>query len=460
MIDLARHGEAVLQQALANGGPFGEIYLEERTGTAIRLDDNKIDRVVTGTDLGAAIRVVTGDRTRYAHSGDVSLEGLLRTAETVSAANTDPKGAYSFDFRPERFATPVKRDSREVATAEKIRMAEAANKAARACDPRVVQVTITCRDSTRRVIVANSDGRLVEDERPRFVFMVQVVAAQDDVIQTGLRCVGGAVGFELFDEEDPESLAREAANQAILMLEADPAPTGRMPVVLSGEAGGVMIHEAVGHGLEADLVDKGMSKYGGRLGETVAVDEVTVVDDGTLPGKHGTGSVDDEGTPAQRTVLIEQGRLVRFMNDLRTSRKMGVEPTGNGRRQSYQDKPIPRMTNTMILAGTSDPAGLLSATERGLFVQRLGGGQVNTLNGDYVFEVAEGYLIEHGKAEKPVRGAALVGNGPETLLGIEGVGSDVGFDIGWCGKDGQSVPISSGQPTLRIREMTVGGTAQ
>jgi len=243
------------------------------------------------------------------------------------------------------------------------------------------------------------------------------------------------------------------------MLDAAPAPTGRMPVVISSEAGGTMIHEAVGHGLEADLVDKKVSKYCGRLGETIAVPDVTVVDDGTLPFKRGSFNVDDEGTPARRTVLVDQGRLVAFMNDLRTCRKMNLEPSGNGRRQSYEHKPVPRMRNTMIAPGNADPAEILASTPRGLYVKMMGGGQVNTLNGDFVFEVSEGYLIENGKAEKAVRGATLIGNGPDVLMNIDAVGSDLGFDIGTCGKDGQGVPVSDAQPTIRIKELTIGGTA-
>ena len=262
----------------------------------------------------------------------------------------------------------------------------------------------------------------------------------------------------MFDEIDPETIALRAAKRACLMLEADPAPTGRMPVVLSSEAGGTMVHEAVGHGLEADHIDKGVSKYCGRLNEQIAVPEVTIVDDGSLPGKRGSASVDDEGVPTRRTVLVDKGILVGYLNDRRTAAKLEMEPTGNGRRQSYRCKPIPRMTNTMVVSGEADPAAILAETDKGLFVKKMGGGQVNPLNGDYVFEVSEGYLIQNGKAETPVRGATLIGNGPDTLMQIEAVGNDLGFAIGTCGKDGQGVPVSDAQPTLRIRELTIGGT--
>jgi TldD protein len=354
---------------------------------------------------------------------------------------------------------PVRLPAREVPTRRKVALIVEAEKAARAHDPRIVQVAVSYADSQRRAVICNSNGRFVEYVRPQVLLSVQVVAAEGSLIQTGYYPVGGTLGFELFDTEDPEAVALIAAREACLMLEAQPAPAGRMPVVLGSEAGGTLIHEAVGHGLEADHIDKGMSKYCGRMGEMIAVPEVTVVDDGTLPFRRGTSPVDDEGTPTQRTVLIENGRLVRLLNDLRTARKVGAQLTGNGRRESYQHKPVPRMTNTMIVPWKSDPAEILASTERGLFVRMMGGGQVNTLNGDFVFEVREGYLIENGNAGTPVRGATLIGNGPEVLNMIEAVGSDLGFRIGTCGKGGQGAPITAAQPTIRIRELTIGGTA-
>ncbi|MBN2308180.1 MAG: TldD/PmbA family protein [Candidatus Hydrogenedentes bacterium] len=460
MIDLVKHAEEILSRALRNGGGLAEIYCQESAMTSVSLEDNKVEKVITGAETGAGIRILSGDRTLYGHTNDVTLDGLLALADTVAGGADEHRPEPDYSFRPERFAIAVKRSAQDVATADKVKLVHAANQAARGHDPRIVQVSVTYADAIRRIAIANSQGRLVEDVRPQILLMVQAVGAEKGVIQTGVDFVGGTVGFELFDERDAESVALEAARQAALMLDADAAPTGRMPVVLSSEAGGTMIHEAVGHGLEADLVDKGMSKFGGRLGEPVAAPEVTVVDDATVPGKRGSCSVDDEGTPAQRTVLIEEGRLVRFMNDLRTARKMGHSPTGNGRRASYEHKPLPRMTNTMILPGTSDPGDILASTDTGLYVRKMGGGQVNTLNGDFVFEVSEGYLIRNGRAETPVRGATLIGNGPDVLLSIEAVGSDLGYAIGTCGKAGQGAPVSDAQPTLRIRELTIGGTAR
>ncbi len=459
MIDLVKHGEEILQRTLTNGGGLAEIYLSESSMTSIGLEDNKVERIVSGTEAGAGIRILTGDRTLYAYTNDVSLGGLLKLADTVAGGTNEEKGDYFFEFEPERFEAQVKKSAQGVSTPEKLKLVQAANGVARGHDGRIVQVAARYADALKRIVIVNSEGRFVEEVRPQILMTVHVVAAEGDVIQTGYHMAGASMGYELFDDQNPESIALTAAKQACLMLEADPAPAGRMPVVLSSEAGGTMIHEAVGHGLEADIVDKGMSKYCGQLGEEIAVPEVTVVDDGTLPGKRGTCHVDDEGVPMQRTVLIDQGRLVRFMNDLKTSRKMGVEPTGNGRRQSYQHKPIPRMTNTLLLPGSADPADVLASTSEGLYVRKMGGGQVNPLNGDYVFEVSEGYLIKNGRAETPVRGATLIGNGPDTLMAIEMVGSDLGYGIGTCGKDGQGAPVSDAQPTIRIRELTVGGTA-
>ncbi|GMW02496.1 MAG: TldD protein [Candidatus Hydrogenedentota bacterium] len=459
MLDLERHAEEILSCALRNGGDMAEIYVEDRAMASLKLEEQKLEKVVSGTEAGAGIRLIAGDRTLYAHTNDISLKGLAKLAHTLANGYSGPKSKCDFDYKIERFASPVKTRPASISTAEKASLIRDADRVARECDPRVRQVSVVYGDSLRKVWIANSLGRYVEDERPQVIFMVEVVASENGTIQTGMEYIGGTMGYEIFEHHDPIEVARMAARQAMLMLDADPAPAGRMPVVFSSEAGGTMIHEAVGHGLEADHIDKNMSKYCGRLNEQIAVPEVTVVDDGTLPGKRGSCNVDDEGTPMQRTVLVENGRLVRFMSDLRTSRKMGIAPTGNGRRQSYEYKPIPRMTNTFIAPGNSDPRDILSGTNNGLFVKRMGGGQVNTLNGDYVFEVTEGYIIRNGEPMTPVRGATLIGNGPDTLLAIEGVGTDLGYGIGTCGKDGQGVPVSDAQPTIRVRELTVGGTA-
>ena len=458
MIELEKHAEAILAAALQNGGQLAEIFMEETVRTVISFENNKVEKVITGTDAGAGIRHLSGDRTLYGHTNELSEESLVALAGEIAGGADDERASHNFEFAPERFCVAPKLPPAEVATPRKLELVRAANAVARAYDPRVVQVAVSYADSLRYVAIANSEGRLVEESRPQLIFNVRVVAREGDLLQSAYEVAGGTLGFEMFDEIDPETIALRAAKRACLMLEADPAPTGRMPVVLSSEAGGTMVHEAVGHGLEADHIDKGVSKYCGRLNEQIAVPEVTIVDDGSLPGKRGSASVDDEGVPTRRTVLVDKGILVGYLNDRRTAAKLEMEPTGNGRRQSYRCKPIPRMTNTMVVSGEADPAAILAETDKGLFVKKMGGGQVNPLNGDYVFEVSEGYLIQNGKAETPVRGATLIGNGPDTLMQIEAVGNDLGFAIGTCGKDGQGVPVSDAQPTLRIRELTIGGT--
>jgi TldD protein len=321
----------------------------------------------------------------------------------------------------------------------------------------VSQVKVVYRDGINEIFTANSFGNMTTETKTGSVFLVQVVATEGDVTQTGYEPIGGAVGFELFDEMSPSDVARTAVKRAELVLKADRAPGGTMPVVLSSEAGGTMIHEAVGHGLEADLALKRLSVYSGRLGEKVASELITVLDDSTIPNKRGSFIFDDEGTPSRKTLLVDSGVLVNYMYDNLSAMREGKESTGNGRRESYRQKPIPRMTNTLIAPGKSDPKDIVSSVEKGLLVKKMGGGQVNTVNGQFVFEVSEGYLIEGGKVKKPVRGAILTGSGPQVLMEIDMVGSDLGYAIGTCGKDGQGVPVSDAQPTLRIPNITVGG---
>jgi TldD protein len=449
----------ILNAALRNGGDFAEIFLERRGSTSFSCEDDKVERVVTGVDYGAGIRLLVGERTLYAHTNDVSADGLMALAKRVSDGVNAERSETATKFSPERFQAEVKVAPWDVPVSKKLDKVLSANEAARGCDDRVRQVLVRYGDSVRGVTIANSSGGFWEDQRVQTLFLAHVVAAQDGLIQTGYEPVGGTVGFELFDENDPRDIGLKAARQAILMLEADKAPTGVMPVVISSEAGGTMIHEAVGHGLEADLVQKGLSKFAGQADQKVGSTVVTVVDDATIPHKRGSFAIDDEGTPAARTVLIEEGVLKGFLHDLMTAKKESTGPTGNGRRESFRHKPIPRMTNTMIVPGDSKPDDVVADTKHGLFVRKMGGGQVNTVNGDFMFEVSEGYLIRDGKVGPAVRGAALVGNGPEVLQKIDMVAGDHGFAVGTCGKDGQGVPVSDAQPTLRISELTVGGTA-
>jgi TldD protein len=333
-----------------------------------------------------------------------------------------------------------------------------ADETARGLDPSVRQVTGSYGDSVLKVLIASSDGTWVEDRRHRLRLIVNVVAARDGVMQTGFEGPAGLGGIELLKRHPPAQTARIAAEQAVTMLDGVPAPAGEMPVVLGPGGGGVLFHEACGHGLEADTVGKEASVYRGRLGETLASSLVTGVDDSTIPREWGSFSFDDEGTPAQRTVLFEEGVLGSYLYDRYWGRQDGAEPTANGRRQSYAHLPIPRMTNTSILPGEADPQAVIADTQRGLYAKKLGGGQVNPATGDFVFGVAEGYLIEDGKVTGPVRGANLIGNGMTILGAVDAVASDFEARPGTCGKDGQGVPVTTGSPTLRIARMTVGGT--
>ncbi len=451
--------DEVLDTALSNGGDFGEIFLERKKVTGISCEANRIERISSGLDVGAGVRVISGGNTYYAYTNDLSLEGLRRVAQKVASAGKKLKGEVIYDMRrPEvRGEQYVEMRPDKVQIDNKVDIVWRANNRARSVDQRIKQVAVGYGDVIQKVFIRNSEGLYVEDERVRTRLVVNSVAVDGGVIQTGYEAAGGFCGFELFAEDFPEELAEKAARRAVSMLYAKNAPTGKMPVVVASEAGGTMVHEACGHGLEADLVQKKLSVYAGKRGEKVASELVTVIDDATLRGKYGSLRYDDEGTPGQKTVLIKDGVLQDYMFDYLRAMNEGRASTGNGRRESYQDRPIPRMTNTYISPGKHDPDTIVKETHRGLLVKKMGGGQVNTTNGDFVFEVAEGYLIENGKVGSLVKGATLTGNGPRVLSIIDMVGNDLGYAIGTCGKDGQGVAVSDAQPTIRIPELVVGG---
>ena len=453
------HG--VLRRALRRGGEYADLYVEKLTPLSIQCEDDRIERVLSGAEQGAGLRLIAGLRTAYAYTNDLTTASLLELADAVSSALAVVEGPAEPVITLDRVRSGSDRSVRippeAVGTDEKVRIVLRANRVARAIDPRIRQVQVVYRESRQQVLIASSTGRVVEDDRRYLTPLVQVVASDGSVVQTGYEPVGGLVGMELFEAQPLERAAEMAGRRAVMMLAARKAPAGRMPVVLSSEAGGTMIHEAIGHGLEADLAQSGLSVYSGKIGQPIASPLITVLDDATLPGRRGSFQVDDEGTDAQRTVLVDRGMLKTYLYDRLTAMKDGVRSTGNGRRESYRSRPIPRMTNTMIAPGTSDPAGILRGTPAGLYVRKMGGGQVNTVNGDFVFEVSEGYLIENGSVGEPVRGATLIGNGPNVLRSIDAVGWDLGFSIGTCGKDGQGSPVSDAQPTLRIPDITVGG---
>lgn len=450
---------AVLKKALSNGGEFAEIFVERSAPFSIVCEDSKIEKVVSGFDHGAGVRLIFGQRTAYAYTNELTTESLLEIADAVrqAASKGARGGVVDLTRKKPRTDFAILKNPRDVETSRKVDIVLKANKIATSIDHRIRQALVSYREQRQHVLVANSDGILAEDERNYLTALVHVVAADGTVVQTGYEPVGGNIGMELFDRMPLDQAAETAVKRAVMMLTARNAPAGRMPVVLSSEAGGTMIHEAVGHGLEADLAQSGLSVYSNRIGDRIASPLITVLDDATMAGKRGSFRFDDEGVDAEKTVLVAKGILKTFMYDRLTAMKDGACSTGNGRRESYKHRPIPRMTNTMIAPGDAEPGDILKGTTKGLFVKKMGGGQVNTVNGDFVFEVSEGYLIENGTIGEPVRGATLTGNGPQVLLSIDRVGSDLGFSIGTCGKDGQGSPVSDAQPTLRIPEMTIGG---
>ena len=450
----------LLRKTLSRGGEYADLFIESRKVTSLVMEDGRLEKIITGTETGAGIRLLYNNRTSYAFSNDLSSGTLLQSASETSRMATDA-AVHEIPRLEKRIPSArfeIRSFPADVYLQNKIELIRRAEKVARLYDSRIRQVSVIYRDSEQTVRIASSDGFLAEDDRVYTSFIIQVIAGQDGIVQTGYEAIGGFTGFELFEEEDIEALTIKAANRAVMMLSARKAPAGRMPVVISSRAGGTMIHEAIGHGLEADLAQQGLSIFSGKLGEQVASELITVIDDATLPGKRGSFRFDDEGTPSQRTVLVDKGILMSYMYDRLTAMKEGRQSTGNGRRESYQSRPIPRMTNTFIAPGSSDPEEIIRSVDQGLLVEKMGGGQVNTVTGDFVFDVQEGYLIRNGKKDELVRGATLTGNGPQILRSIDMAGTDLGFSIGTCGKDAQGVPVTDAMPTVRISEMVVGGS--
>jgi TldD protein len=449
----------VLRAARARGGSFAELYVEERSSVAIRLDDGKIEELTTGLDRGAGVRVGRGTSFGYAYSNRLDRGSLLRAADAASASLADEPGEV-VDLRDLAPAVvhAAERAASSVSASDKVAWLREVDDVARSFSPEVRQVVASYGDSVQRVLIATSDGRWIEEVRPRIRLVAQVVAARDGVIQTGFHGPAGLAGVEFVDAHPPARTAEIAARRAVAMLDSIPAPAGEMPVVLAPGMGGVLFHEAVGHPLEIDTIHKEASVYRGRVGETLASPLVNGVDDATIPNGWGSFSFDDEGAPAQRTVLFEGGVLRGWLYDRLRAEEDGVPSSGNGRRQSYAHQPIPRMTNTYILNGTSKAEDLISSTERGVSVTALAGGQTNPATGDFVFGCSEAYLIEDGRVTTPVRGANLIGRAIEVMSAIDGVADDFDTWEGVCGKDGQSVPVGSGSPTLRISRITVGGT--
>jgi TldD protein len=451
--------ERVLERALARGGDFADLYAEDRNGFGLSLDDGKVEQAQLGQERGASVRLVTGDATYFGHVDGLGEEDLLRVAESVSGAMAAAaSGVQALGAVSATVVHPVAERPEEVAAQRKADILRACDERARAAGDAVRQVSASYAESRRVVEVFNSEGLAAGDDRTRVRLGVQVVAGRDERVETGHETLGGHAGFELLSG-DPAATAESAARKALTNLDAVDAPTGRMPVVVGNGFGGVLLHEAVGHGLESDAVQKRASVYAGRLGDQLAAPFLNAFDDGRREGAWGSDGIDDEGMPTQPTQILEDGRLVSYLYDRLRAGKDGVASTGNGRRESFRHLPQVRMTNTFFAPGDSSPEDLIASIEQGFYAVSFGGGQVEPATGDFVFGVSEGYLIENGKVTAPVRGATLIGNGVEALAAIDGIAGDLSIATGYCGKGGQQVPAGVGQPHVRIRALTVGGTA-
>jgi len=457
--------ERYLAAALAEGGEYADLYFEHTSRSAIVVDESLVKTAIEGISLGCGVRVLAGEQTGYAYSDDLAPEKILQAAAVAAhiahgPARLSTVGLSRFETPHNFYPVPLPSAERELT--DKLEIVRRADRAARAFDGRIRQVRVSYGDQVRHVLVAGSDGRLVTDSQPLVRLTVAVIAQQGDRFQSGTSGGGGRVGLEFFQgHTSPEHFGREAARRGIVQLDAREAPAGEMDVVLGPGWPGILLHEAVGHGLEADFNRKGLSAFSGRVGQRVAAELCTVVDDGTLPDRRGSLNVDDEGEPTQQTVLIEKGILRRYLQDRLSAQLLRATRTGNGRRESYEHIPMPRMTNTYMLAGDQDPQEIIRSVKLGLYAVYFGGGQVDITNGKFVFSASEAYLIEDGRVTAPVKGATLVGDGPSVLTHVTAVGNDLQLDpgIGTCGKDGQSVPVGVGIPTIKVSRLTVGGTA-
>ena len=460
--------ERCLGEALSAGGDYAELYFESVASTSLGIDESLVKSASQGVSAGCGIRVLSGERTGYAYTDELSSDRLLRAARTAALIASGPakQSVVGLNLPPLPEATrprlyPAPAVELDPDLSAKLELVLRADRAARAYDPRVTEVRASYGDEVRRILVAASDGTYASDTQPLLRLNVFVLVKDGDRVARGSSGGGGRAELAYFDDtRTPEYFAREAARQAVLQLQAVPAPAGDMEVVLGPGWPGVLLHEAVGHGLEADFNRKGTSAFTGMIGKRVASDKVTVVDNGTIPSRRGSIHVDDEGADSRENVLIENGILRGYMNDKLSAKLMGTATTGNGRRESYQQMPMPRMTNTYMLPGEDEPEDIIRSVKRGLYAVNFGGGSVDITSGKFVFSASEAYLIEDGRVTAPVRDATLIGNGPEALQYVSMVGHDLALDegVGNCGKQGQWVPVGVGMPTVKLDRMTVGGT--
>ncbi len=454
--------ERYLGAALSAGGDYADLYFEYLSSTSLMVDESMVKSASQGISAGCGVRVVSGERTGYAYTDDLSAERILRAARTAALIASAPAKTTVAGFRQKsaRSLYPVTLPSVDAEITAKVELVMRADKAARAYDARIKEVRASYADELRNILVVGSDGTFAEDSQPLARVNVSCIAKTEGNSARGGSGGGGRVALDFFfGDKTPEFFAKEAARQAVLQLDAREAPAGDMEVVLGPGWPGVLLHEAVGHGLEADFNRKKTSAFAGLIGKRVASEKCTVVDNGTMPGSL---NVDDEGEPTQETVLIEKGILKGYLSDKLSARLMGISDTGNGRRESYEHIPMPRMTNTYMLAGEDSPEDIIRSVRHGVYAVNFGGGQVDITNGKFVFSASEAYMIENGKITSPIKGATLIGNGPDVLTRVSMVGNDLKLDegVGTCGKDGQAVPVGVGIPTIKIDRLTVGGTAR
>jgi len=450
--------------ALEGGGDYADLFFEYRTGASYVFEEQQVKTVGRGITMGLGVRVTKGDATGYAYSEDLTMERMAHAARTAGQIASSGGAPAPVEITPIKIADryPLGTPSIAVAPADKLALLRAADEAARSADSRVVKVEASFSEELRELLVFTSDGGMSRDHLPLIRFGVRAVVEDGDKRQSGSSGGGGRYGLDYFygDTRDAAWHGREATRVAVAMLDAKEAPAGEMEVVLGSGDSGILLHEAVGHGLEADFNRKKTSTYSDCIGQKVASELCTVVDDGTVNNSRGSINVDDEGSEGRSNVLIENGILVGYMHDRLSAKHFGVEPTGNGRRQSFRAMPMPRMTNTNLLGGDHDPEEIIKSVKKGVFAKHFSGGQVNISNGDFVFSLTESYLIEDGKITAPLKGVNLIGNGPEVLRKVTMLGNDFEASDGiWtCGKDGQSVPVGVGTPTVKISSITVGGT--
>jgi len=451
--------QKIIQKALENGGDFAEVYVENRISRNISMEESKFKSGVFGISKGAGVRVIAGDKTGYAYTDELSEAKMLRAAEVASFVARGTKTVPPVDLQKtsrESFIT-VKVPLGDLVDDKRLEVMRRANQAALEYDPKIKMALISYYDEIRGRTIANSEGLYLSDKLPLLFFIVQAMGVGNNTRHMARERLSRHSGFEMFDEVSPEEVARRAAREAVVMLKAEDAPAGIMDVVMQNGWGGVLVHEAVGHPLEADNIAKKVGAFTGKLGQKVASDVFTMVDDGTLPNFRGTINFDDEGTQMKRNVLIENGVLKKYMTDILSAKQIDMERTGNGRRESFRHIPIPRMTNTFIEKGKENPEDILAFTKKGIYIQSLSGGSVNPITGVFNFTCREAYLIENGKKTTPVKGATLIGNCLDVISGIDAVGNDLEFGPGICGK-GQMAEVSAGQPTVRIRNINVGGS--